>query len=89
MTRTLKWRPHCHNLYADLAYLDPRTFPQLCTSALPQSALHDLSKCLQGFDSRAAKKNIQAELKSFALQWNRLKASPLAEVVRRTTQRLR
>uniref|UniRef100_A0A8C6KUE3 DUF4371 domain-containing protein n=1 Tax=Nothobranchius furzeri TaxID=105023 RepID=A0A8C6KUE3_NOTFU len=74
------------NLYADLACLDPRHFPQLCTNALPQSALQDLSKCLQGFDSRATKENIQAELKSFALQWNRLKASPLAEYKARTVQ---
>ena len=74
------------NLYADLACLDPRNFPQLCTSALPQSALQDLSKCLQGFDSRATKENMQAELKSFALQWNRLKASPLAEYKARTVE---
>ncbi|KAJ4928749.1 hypothetical protein JOQ06_004375 [Pogonophryne albipinna] len=74
------------NLYADLACLDPRNFPQLCTSALPQSALQDLSKCLQGFDSRATKENMQAELKSFALQWNRLKASPLAEYKARAVE---
>ncbi|KAI4818096.1 hypothetical protein KUCAC02_011459 [Chaenocephalus aceratus] len=74
------------NLYADLACLDPRNFPQLCTSALPQSALQDLSKCLQGFDSRATKENMQAELKSFALQWNRLKESPLAEYKARTVE---
>ncbi|KAK0131046.1 hypothetical protein N1851_034256 [Merluccius polli] len=43
-------------------------------------------KCLQGFDSRATKDNMQAELKSFALQWNRLKASPLAEYKARTVE---
>ncbi|KAJ4932817.1 hypothetical protein JOQ06_029659, partial [Pogonophryne albipinna] len=59
---------------------------ELCTSALPQSALQDLSKCLQVFDSRATKENMQAELKSFALQWNRLKASPLAEYKARTVE---
>ncbi|KAI4830715.1 hypothetical protein KUCAC02_002331, partial [Chaenocephalus aceratus] len=51
-----------------------------------ESALQDLSKCLQGFDSRATKENMQAELKSFALQWNRLKASPLAEYKARTVE---
>ncbi|KAJ4948401.1 hypothetical protein JOQ06_019935 [Pogonophryne albipinna] len=45
-----------------------------------------LSKCLQGFDSRATKENVQAEWKSFALQWNRLKASPLAEYKARTVE---
>ncbi|KAF3842438.1 hypothetical protein F7725_024389, partial [Dissostichus mawsoni] len=48
--------------------------------------LKNLSKCLQGFDSRATKENMQAELKSFALQWNRLKASPLAEYKARTVE---
>ena len=74
------------NLCADLACLDPRNFPQLCTSAFPQSALKELSKCLQGFDSRATKENMQAELKSLAVQWNRLKASPLAEYKARTVE---
>ncbi|KAF7652495.1 hypothetical protein LDENG_00096040 [Lucifuga dentata] len=74
------------SLCADLALLDPRNFPHIMTSTLPQSALQDLSKSLVRFDSRATVENLQSELKSLAGQWNRLKESPLNEYKSRTVE---
>ncbi len=46
-------------LYADLSFLDPKNFPLIRNSALPESALEDLSKCLVKFDSRATTDNLK------------------------------
>lgn len=66
-------------LYADLALLDPRNFPEVSLSGLPDAALMELSKCLLKFDNRATTANLQSELKSLAAQWPRLKQSVLEE----------
>lgn len=73
-------------LYADLALLDPKNFSQLTyrASALPQTALQELSKCLIKFDSRATVANLQSELMSLAEQWTRLKQSRFEEYTTRT-----
>lgn len=60
-------------LYADVSFLDSKNFPLIRTSALPKSALEDLSKCRVKFDSRATADNLQSELKSLAGQWDNLK----------------
>eukprot|EP00064_Thunnus_orientalis_P003319 superscaffoldBa00000266_g3328 len=73
-------------LYADMPYLDPRNFHWTGTSALPQYALQDLSKCLLRFGSRAMVKKLESELKSLAGQWSRLKVSPPAEYKSRTLE---
>lgn len=74
------------SLYADLSFLDPKNFPQINTSALPDSALQDLSRCLIKFDSSATVDNLQSELKSLASQWERLKQSPLEEYASTTVE---
>lgn len=74
------------SLYADLSFLDPKNFPQIKTSALPDSALQDLSRWLIKFDSSATVENLQSELKSLASQWERLKQSPLEEYSSRTVE---
>ncbi len=66
-------------------------FMQICpfwirNSALPESALEDLSKCLVQFDSRATADNLKSELKSLAGQWDKLKQSPLEEYTIRTVE---
>lgn len=73
-------------MYADLALLDPKNFSQLTyrASALPQTALQELSKCLIKFDSRATVANLQSELMSLAEQWTRLKQSRFEEYTTRT-----
>ncbi|KAL0994134.1 hypothetical protein UPYG_G00118150, partial [Umbra pygmaea] len=73
-------------LYADLSFLDPKNFSLIQNSALPKSALEDLSKCLVKFDSRATVDNLQSELKSLAGQWDKLKESPLDEYATRTVE---
>ncbi len=73
-------------LYADLSFLDPKNFPLIRNSALPESALEDLSKCLVKFDSRATADNLKSELKSLAGQWDKLKQSPLEEYTIRTVE---
>ncbi len=73
-------------LYADLSLLDPKNFPLIQTSALPESALEDLSKCLSKFDSRATVENLQSELKRLAGQWDKLKQSQLKEYTVRTVE---
>lgn len=72
------------SLLADLAWLDPRKFDQVRTVSLPSDALQTLSTCLLKFDSRATVNNLQSELKSFAGQWDRLKASHVDEYKTRT-----
>ena len=81
VTDSIKRRFMTHGtLYADLAVLDPRNFPQVCSAeALPDSTFQDLSKCLLKFDSRATAANLQSELKCLAAQWPRLKMSALEE----------
>ncbi|RXN21860.1 zinc finger MYM-type 1 [Labeo rohita] len=59
-------------LYADLSLLHPRNFPLIKTSALPESSLEELSKCLVVYDSRATVFNLQIELRNLAQQWDRL-----------------
>lgn len=66
--------------------MDPKNFPQIKTSALPDSALQDLSRCLIKFDSSATVDNLQSELKSLESQWERLKQSPLEEYAFRTVE---
>ncbi|KAI2644925.1 4-diphosphocytidyl-2-C-methyl-D-erythritol kinase [Labeo rohita] len=47
------------------------------TSALPESSLEELSKCLVVYDSRATVSNLQIELRNLAQQWdikNRLRS---------------
>ncbi|KAJ8362303.1 hypothetical protein AAFF_G00384480 [Aldrovandia affinis] len=73
-------------LFADLACLDPRNFNNIKTTDLPHNALQDLSKCLVKFDSRATVENLQSELKNFAGQWDRLKASHMEEYNTRTVE---
>lgn len=58
-------------LYADLSFLDPKNLPLIRTSALPESALEDLSKWLVKFDSRVKVDNQQSELKSLSGQWRK------------------
>lgn len=64
-------------LYATLSLLHPRNFPLIKTSALPESSLEELSKCLVVHDSRATVSNLQIELRNLAEQWDRLVQSPL------------
>lgn len=79
-TETLHRRFLSHGtLYADLAFLDPRNFTQLKSSSISPLMFQELSKCLSKFDSEASAENLQCELSSFALQWERLKMSPLDE----------
>ena len=66
-------------LYADLALLDPRNFPEVSLSGLPDAALMELSKCLLKCDNRPNTAKLQSELKSLAAQWPRLKQSVLEE----------
>lgn len=73
-------------LLADLAWLDPRKFDQVRTITLPSNALQNLSTCLLKFDSRATVNNLQSELKSFAGQWDKLKASHVDEYKARTAE---
>ncbi|KAJ8386345.1 hypothetical protein AAFF_G00174420 [Aldrovandia affinis] len=73
-------------LFADLACLDPRNFDNIKMTDLPHNALQDLSKCLVKFDSRATVENLQSELKNFAGQWDRLKASHMEEYNTRTVE---
>ncbi|XP_041923480.1 uncharacterized protein LOC121688149 [Alosa sapidissima] len=72
-------------LFADLAWLDPRSFEQIRTTTLPNNALV-LSRCLVKFDSSATVDNLQSELKCLAGQWNRLKASHLEDYMTRTVE---
>ncbi|KAJ8270536.1 hypothetical protein GJAV_G00116060 [Gymnothorax javanicus] len=73
-------------LLTDLAWLDPRKFDQVRTITLPSNALQNLNTCLLKFDSRATVNNLQSELKSFAGQWDRLKASHVDEYKTRTAE---
>ena len=73
-------------LLADLAWLDPKKFDQVRTITLPSNALQNLSTCLLKFDSRATVNNLQSELKSFAGQWDRLKALHVDEYKTRTAE---
>ena len=74
------------NLYADLSILDPRNFPDIKTSGLPESALKDLSRCLIKFNNSATISNLQSELESLASQWDMLKRPPLDEYTSRTVE---
>lgn len=74
------------SLYADLSFLDPRHFPDIKISGVPDSALQDLSRCLIKFDSSATVNNLQAELQSLATQWEMLKRSPLEAYASRTVE---
>ena len=74
------------NLYEDLSILDPRNFPDIKTSGLPESALKDLSRCLIKFNSSATISNLQTELESLASQWDMLKRPPLDEYTSRTVE---
>lgn len=73
------YQPTHSTLFADLAWLDPRKFDQIRTTALPSNAFQNQSKCLLKFDSGATVNNLQSELKCFAGQWERLKASHVDE----------
>uniref|UniRef100_A0AAQ5XSS1 DUF4371 domain-containing protein n=1 Tax=Amphiprion ocellaris TaxID=80972 RepID=A0AAQ5XSS1_AMPOC len=73
-------------LYADLSLLHPRNFPLIHTSALPESALEGLSKCLVVYDSRATATNLQSELRNLAQQWDRLVQSPLDDYATRAVE---
>ncbi|XP_059901454.1 uncharacterized protein LOC132452716 [Gadus macrocephalus] len=74
------------NLYADLSILDPRNFPDIKTSGLPESALKDLSRSLIKFNNSATISNLQSELESLASQWDMLKRPPLDEYTSRTVE---
>lgn len=73
-------------LYADLGLLDPRSFTQVKSSPLPQSAFQQLSKCLLKFNANATVDNLKCEFSSFAGQWERLKMSPLQDYETRTVE---
>lgn len=59
-------------LSADLSPLHPKNFHLIHTSALPESALAELSKCLVVYDSTATVANLQTEVRN----WDRLVQSP-------------
>ena len=73
-------------LFADLAWLDPRSFDKIRTTTFPNTAFEVLSRCLMKFDSSATVDNLQSELKCLAGQWDRLKASHLEDYMIRTVE---
>lgn len=73
-------------LYADLSLLHPKNFHLIHTSALPESALAELSKCLVVYDSTATVANLQIELRNLAQQWDRLVQSPLDDYSTRAVE---
>ncbi len=74
------------SLYADLAILNPRNFPKVSSSGLPDSTFQELRKCLLKFDNRANPAHLQSELKCLAVQFPRLKQSVLEEYKIRTAE---
>lgn len=67
----------CGTLYADLACLEPNSFSDIKKSGLQAPAMEELSKRLVRFDEGATSENLRSQLASFAMQWDRLKTSPL------------
>ncbi|CAH2326701.1 zinc finger MYM-type 1-like [Pelobates cultripes] len=66
-------------LFADLACLEPNNFPEIRKSGLQERAMEEPSRLLVKFDEGATSENLPSQLANFALQWERLKTSPLEE----------
>lgn len=81
VTTSLKTRFNFENntLYADLAYLDPKAFPNVNSEGLKLSTFTELSKKLLKFDERATVENLRSELIHLAKMWDIIKKSNLEE----------
>lgn len=64
-------------LYADLAWLDPRSFDDINSGKLKAPAMEELSKKLAAFNPSVTSHELRTELINLASKWNVLKTSPL------------